>query len=120
MAPEKAAAPRPARAPRFKVVAVADGYYDNKLRRTGDVFYIDGTLPTADQIKRKDGSLRDPKLPLMLGKWMRQAPADATPHITSSNEVIRRDNAATVASRAEGGTVPPGDHDDDPLGAGGD
>jgi hypothetical protein len=120
MPPESKTPPKPARAPKFKVVAVADGYYDNKLRRTGDVFFIDGTLPTADQIKRKDGTVRDPKLPLMLGKWMRPAPADAQPHITSSNEVIRRENAATAASRAEGGTVPPGDHDDDPLGAGGD
>lgn len=115
----KAAAPKapaaPAKPKKVKVEAIADGYYDNKLRRTGDVFFIDGTLPTADQIKRKDGSVRDPKMPIMFGKWMKVAEPDAPVHITSSNEVIRRENAATVAQRAEGGTAP--HNEDDPLGA---
>jgi hypothetical protein len=125
MADPKAAAPKPPAAPpppakpkKVKVEAIADGYYDNKLRRTGDVFFIDGTLPTPDQIKRKDGSSRDPKMPILFGKWMKLAEPDAPVHITSSNEVIRRENAVTAAHRAEGGTPP--HNEDDPLGAEGE
>jgi hypothetical protein len=117
-APKAAAAAAPKAKPKkVKVEAIADGYYDNKLRRTGDVFFIDGTLPTPEQIGRKDGSKRDPAMPIMFGKWMKLADPDAQPHITSSNEVIRRENAATVAHRAEGNAPPA---EDDPLGADGE
>lgn len=42
--------------PRMKVRAIKDGYYDDKLRRIGDVFEIDGA-PLQDVIEREVNSL---------------------------------------------------------------
>lgn len=111
---------RPPAPKKMKVEATADGYYDNKLRRVGDVFFIAGTLPKPSELRRGDGSMRDPNVPVMFSsKWMKPAAADAPLGITSSNEAIRRQNAETAANRAAGseggdGTV---STEDNPLGA---
>lgn len=112
----KTAAAAPVRQPKMKVEAISDGYYDNKLRRTGDVFFISGTLPTPQQLRRGDGSMRDPKLPIMFSsKWMKPAPPEAPLSNKGPNDVIRENHDAVQAARASGGAAPPAD--DDPLGA---
>lgn len=113
-APAKQATPKPPA--KFKVMAIAEGYYNDKFRRVGDVFFIDGTLPRPDQIKRKNGPDRDPTLPILFSdKWMMPAGPEAQVHITSSNEAIRRANAQIAAARAvdRGASAV----DEDPLGA---
>lgn len=111
-------------ATRIKVRATQDGYYDNILRRTGDVFYIDSTPISAVQAaaEAQKGLAADhPDKPAAFShKWMEPVD-DRTPERgTGPNEVIASSHDQTLKDRyeaAQAGATPAGpatSPDDDP------
>lgn len=114
-----AAAVRPAKPARvrLKVRAIKDGYYDDKLRRVGDVFTIVGELPTPEQIEKG----RDPKLPMMFSKiWMERVDPNTPERITSNNEVLRQHHDAVQRAKLDGVGPDNPEGTPDVLGAGDD
>lgn len=114
-------------AKRLKVRATQDGFYDNKLRRTGDVFHLDVSQKHPDVYPKghKDAGKPHPKAgePVLFSdKWMEIAPPDAPLKQTSSGDVLRQEHDDTMAARAASkaaGTEPSTDAatgDGDPLG----
>lgn len=92
----------PPRPRALKVRAIKEGYYDDKLRRVGDVFLIDATP------KRHNDPTR---LQNFSEKWMERVDAETPERLTSNNDVIRQQHDALQAAKAE---QPTGDAD--PLG----
>jgi hypothetical protein len=77
---QQAASAKAAPVKKIKVEALADGYYGEKYRRTGDVFEIDS--------------------PRHLGKWMKETDPKRPEKITSSGEALDRARQDTLADRA--------------------
>lgn len=108
-APAPTSAPKPV--PRMKVRAKSDGYYDDILRRTGDVFTIDATPKKA--VEEKAATTKDAKAtkPAAFSeKWMEEVPPSTPEQVTSHNEVLRRQHSEEVAARAHP-TAATGDQD---------
>lgn len=89
----------------LKVRAIRDGYYDNKLRRVGDVFFIETSPRSNDPSRMQNFS----------DKWMERVDPLTPEKITTNNEVLRQQHDETLAARA-GGTAAPATGDSTPLG----
>jgi hypothetical protein len=86
------------------VRAIKDGYYDNKYRRTGDVF----TIPPGEA----------------LAKWMEEIDPDTPEHTTSHGAALQEQREEIMSQRqrersGEGIQTAPDNPDDglDPIGA---
>lgn len=103
----QSAPPRRATAAPMKVRATKDGYYDDKYRRVGDVFTIDGT-PRADMQAQADeakATEEDTAKPAAFSdKWMEPVDAGTPEKITSSGEALRKAHDETLAGRGAGPT----------------
>lgn len=104
-----AAAPRKSHGT-IKVRALADGYYDDKLRRPGDVFEIDATPlsqrlreqlaageGTGEPTKADKERLHEPAA--FAEKWMERVSASTPAKQSSHNEVLRRQHDETLSER---------------------
>lgn len=97
--PAKPAAPDTRPYGRIKVRATANGYYQDKMRRPGDVF----TIP-ADP---RPGAARGTKPAMFSDKWMeRVSPETTGPSSTSHNDVLRKQHDETIAARITGAQTP--------------
>lgn len=78
---------------KVRVRATQDGFYDNKLRRVGDVFVVEGRPGDhADQ--------DDPKLPhLFSHKWMEVVASKTPERQSSSSDVLRQQHDEELAAR---------------------
>ena len=91
----------PADAPRtlqtIKVRATKMGYYDDKRRRTGDVFLIRAPYAGED----------DAGIPITINefskKWMERVAGDTPERITTGNEELRRQHDEILATKRQGG-----------------
>lgn len=78
----------------IRVQAKALGYYDDVMRRVGDVFTIDAA-------EDKNG-----KIVAFSDKWMRRVPATTPERLTVPNQAIAREHDVTQAER-HGLELPP-------------
>lgn len=86
--------------PRMKVRATRDGYYDDILRRPGDVFTIDATpKKVVEEKTTKTKDEKGNKPAAFSEKWMEEVPANTPEQTTSHNEVLRRQHDEEVAAR---------------------
>lgn len=120
---------------RVKVQATRLGYYDNKRRHPGDVFYIDGAKHEEDVRDPETKKLRHRKGDIIeLASWMRLVPARTPLGQTTAQESVNRKHDEILAGQfaeknadADGAgeelheeRVGGARDDDDPLGAGGE
>lgn len=97
---------------KVRVRAIQDGYYGEKLRRSGDVFVVEGRPGDHD-----DQS--DPTLPHTYShKWMEVVPGSTPERQSTSSDVLRQQHdeelAHKLAERSGGGDeTPPKVSDDD-------
>lgn len=70
-----------AAAKRIKVVATADGYYEHRYLRRGDVFYVNDAAHLSS-------------------RWMARVDPETPEKITSSNEALSNERRETLANRA--------------------
>jgi hypothetical protein len=101
-------APKPIKG--VRVMATKIGYYDDKRRRTGDVFTIDGALDTRKEIDvfADDGTIirtyqnpRYNKVAAFSSNWMVPVDANTAERLTTGQQDLERLRQGTRAERAK-------------------